>query len=133
MTMKSKRNSNRLFYPLDPDEIQATSNCFSRRSFLGTVGMGGAMALGFSSCSSDTKPGDGKVIQGFDETSDDADLYKGWEPFSDRKVRVGLVGYGLCTFAGAFGFQDHPNVEVVAVSDLIPERCQKLAERVKCK
>ena len=93
------------------------------------------MVLGFSACK-DTGSApvqDGKVMQGFDETIDESDLYKGWEPVSDRKVRVGLVGYGVSSFSAAFGFQDHPNVEIVAVSDLDPERCQKLAERVKCK
>jgi len=42
------------------------------------------------------------------------------------------VGYGVCRFGAAFGFQDHPNVEVVAVSDLIPERCQALAKACRC-
>lgn len=55
-----------------------------------------------------------------------------WQPISDRKVRVGIVGYGVCRFGAAFGFQDHPNVEVVAVSDLIPERCQALAKACRC-
>jgi hypothetical protein len=31
-----------------------------------------------------------------------------------------------------FEFQHHPNVEVVAVSDLIPERCDGLAKAVGC-
>ena len=55
-----------------------------------------------------------------------------WQPYTDRKLRVGLVGYGFCQFSAQFFFQDHPNVEVVAVSDLIPERCAALAKRVKC-
>lgn len=55
-----------------------------------------------------------------------------WQPVSDRKLRVGIVGYGVCRFGAAFGFQDHPNVEVVAVSDLIPERCQALAKACRC-
>ncbi len=38
---------------------------------------------------------------------------------SDRKIRVGIAGYGLCRFGSQFGFQNHPNVEVVAVTDLI--------------
>jgi predicted dehydrogenase len=49
-------------------------------------------------------------------------LEKKWEPTSDRKIRFGIVGHGVCRFGAAFGFQDHPNVEIVAVSDLIPER-----------
>jgi predicted dehydrogenase len=57
---------------------------------------------------------------------------KTWEPVSDRKVRVGIVGYGVCQFGAAFGFQDHPNVEIVAVSDLIPQRCQGLMKACRC-
>ena len=51
---------------------------------------------------------------------------------SDRKVRVGIVGYGACQFGAAFGFQSHPNVEIVAVSDLIPDRCAALAKACRC-
>jgi len=57
---------------------------------------------------------------------------KKWEPVSERKVRVGIVGYGVCRFGAAFGFQDHPNVEIVAVSDLIPERRQGLMKACRC-
>jgi hypothetical protein len=46
---------------------------------------------------------------------------------------VGIVGYGVCKFGAAFGFQNHPNVEVVAVSDLFPDRCAQLAEETRCK
>ncbi len=57
---------------------------------------------------------------------------KTWEPVSERKVRVGIVGYGVCRFGAAFGFQDHPNVEIVAVSDLIPDRRAGLMEACRC-
>lgn len=57
---------------------------------------------------------------------------KSWQPVSDRKVRFGIVGYGVCRFGAAFGFQDHPNVEIVAVSDLIPERRKGLMEACRC-
>lgn len=57
---------------------------------------------------------------------------KPWQPFSERKVRVGIVGYGVCRFGADFGFQDHPNVEVVAVSDLIPERRDGLMKACRC-
>lgn len=57
---------------------------------------------------------------------------KTWEPVSDRKVRVGIVGYGVCRFGADFGFQDHPNVEIVAVSDLIPERREGLMQACRC-
>lgn len=59
-------------------------------------------------------------------------MHAGWKPVSDRRIRVGLVGHGVCKFAAAFGFQNHPNVEVVAVSDLIPGRCAELAKITRC-
>jgi len=72
------------------------------------------------------------AIPGFNQTQTDIDRTKVWKPFSDRKVPVGLVGYGLCKFSAQFEFQNHPNVEVVAVSDLIPDRCAALSKEVKC-
>lgn len=50
-------------------------------------------------------------------------------PKSSRKIRVGVVGgrFGL-----SFYFNEHPNVTVEAVSDLIPERRQRLMETYKC-
>jgi predicted dehydrogenase len=73
-----------------------------------------------------------EVIAGFDQTKTDYDKTRVWKPFSDRKVRMGLVGYGVCKFSAAFDFQNHPNVEVAAVSDLFPDRCAALAKAVKC-
>jgi len=55
-----------------------------------------------------------------------------WQPVSDRKIRFGIVGYGVCSMGAAFGLQDHPNVEVVAVSDLIPDRCKALSKACRC-
>ncbi len=104
------------------------SASFTRRSLLGAVGLGGAVLgsadLAFSQ--------ENKPIQGFEKTAADAKTSVGWKPFSDRKVRVGLVGFGYCQFGAMFEFQNHPNVEVVAVSDLIPERCDGLAKAVRC-
>ena len=76
-------------------------------------------------------PAPGK-IQGFNESFETRTEGE-WEPFSDRKVRVGIAGYGACRFGAMFSFQDHPNAEVVAATDLDPERCQKLAEIVHAK
>ena len=73
-----------------------------------------------------------KVIQGFEKTPDDAEAAKAWKPFSDRKLQVGIVGYGVCKFGAEFGFQNHPNVEVAAVSDLFPDRCAELARICRC-
>ena len=92
-------------------ETQTPINFLTRRSFLHAVGLGSA-ALAVQQ----TTSAQDKVIQGFEQAPTDAKASKGWKPVSDRKVRVGLVGYGVCQFGAAFGFQDHPNVEVVAVS-----------------
>lgn len=99
----------------------------TRRRFLQMVGAGSA-AITLTANSNSAEP----PIQGFEAESRDPDASKNWTPISDRKIRVGLVGYGVCKFAAAFGFQDHPNVEVVAVSDLIPERAAELAKVTRC-
>jgi len=57
---------------------------------------------------------------------------KDWRPFSDRKIRVGFAGYGLCRFGAQFSFHKHPNVKVVAVTDLIPARRAGLAKACCC-
>ncbi|MCX6225240.1 MAG: Gfo/Idh/MocA family oxidoreductase [Bacteroidia bacterium] len=98
----------------------------SRRSFLRTASIGAAALT--VSCATGKKA----VIQGFETTPESPDLSKGWVPISDRKVRVGIAGYGYCQFGAAFDFQNHPNVEVVAVSDLIPDRCAALAKACRC-
>lgn len=94
----------------------------SRRTFLqGASGLVLGSAFGQA-------PG----IQGFEDTATNTDAASVWQPISDRKIRVGLVGYGVCKFAAAFGFQDHPNVQVAAVSDLFPDRCAELARVTRC-
>lgn len=55
-----------------------------------------------------------------------------WKPVSDRRIRFGIVGYGVCRFGAKFGFQNHPNVDIVAVSDLLPERRAGLMKEVRC-
>ena len=99
----------------------------TRRSFLQALGAGAA-ALGIQAAAGAEE----KPIQGFEKEPADPNVSKGWTPVSDRKVRVGIVGYGVCQFGAAFSFQDHPNVEVVAVSDLIPDRCAALARACRC-
>ena len=100
----------------------------TRRGFLQTMGAGtAALAAVGSAALAEEKP-----IQGFEQQAADPEDSKQWKPISDRKIRVGLVGYGVCRFGAAFGFQDHPNVEVVAVSDLVPDRCAGLAKAARC-
>jgi predicted dehydrogenase len=106
------------------------SHSSSRRSFLRSVGLGTA-ALGWNSTALAQQSSQVK-IPGFEESPTDPKAAKAWQPVSDRKIRVGIVGYGTCRFGAAFSFQDHPNVEIVAVSDLFPDRCAGLAKACRC-
>ncbi len=90
----------------------------TRRSFLKAAALGAAATASAA---------DTPKIQGFEEEKPDGDPSAGWKPVSDRKVRMGIVGYGVCKFGARFYLQDHPNVDVVAVSDLFPDRCAALA------
>jgi len=111
----------------DAAKQSAASSSLTRRSFLHAVGV---TAAGFG-LATVTQAAE-KPIQGFEKAPENPNASAGWKPISDRKIRVGLVGYGVCKFGAAFGFQDHPNVEVVAVSDLLPDRCAELAKVTRC-
>ncbi|HUT88537.1 MAG TPA: Gfo/Idh/MocA family oxidoreductase [Thermoguttaceae bacterium] len=100
----------------------------SRRSFLRSATFAAA-ALGTASAA---KAAEVPKIQGFEEEKADPQAAKQWKPVSDRRIRMGIVGYGACKFGAQFSLQHHPNVEVVAVSDLFPDRCRALAEICKC-
>ena len=99
----------------------------SRRSFLKSAGSGAAI-LGLGAAA---KAADRPKIQGFEEEANER-TKNAWEPVSNRKIRMGIVGYGVCKFGAQFSLQHHPNVEVVAVSDLFPDRCQALAKACEC-
>lgn len=109
-------------YPL------ASSSDLSRRRFLSTAGA----SLAATTVASKIHAQD-KVIQGFDETGPGPLQKREWQPVSDRKINVGIVGYGVCKFGAKFGFQNHPNVHITAVSDLLPDRCAELAKACQCK
>jgi len=97
-----------------------SDNPIYRRDFLaklGTVSLGAFAVSGFGSRAVNAQEGQERKV---------------WKPFSGRKVRVGIVGYGVCRFGAAFGFQDHPNVEIVAVSDLMPDRRRGLMKACRC-
>src|SRR5262245_46233285 len=99
----------------------------SRRAFMQRAGLASAaLTIPF------TSNGAEKVIQGFEKTPEDPNVSADWKPVSDRKIRVGIAGYGVCKFGAEFGFQNHPNVEVLAVTDLFPERCTQLAKACRC-
>ena len=118
-----------------PENSAQASNGFSfnRRSFLNTLSIGATLSI-LQSCASSGKTATGSVgnpaIQGFERETEKS--VKNWVPVSERKIRVGIVGYGVCKFGAAFEFQNHPNVEIVAVSDLIPERRAELAKACRC-
>lgn len=110
-------------------------NQTKRRTFLQAAGLGAAAlaAHGLTFGAEQVVDESGKPIQGFENVEKaSAETSRGWVPVSDRKIRVGIVGYGFCKFGAAFGFQDHPNVEVVAVSDLFPDRRDGLAKATRC-
>jgi len=103
----------------------------TRRSFLKMAGFGAAaLSLQQIGCGRGKKQE--PEVQDLADVVDAKFSEKPWVPVSDKKIRVGLVGYGYCKFSAAFGFQSHPNVEVVAVSDLFPDRCAELAKVTKC-
>ena len=100
----------------------------SRKGFIG----GTLAALAAGGCAAE-KAADGKKkveIQGLNEGFEGALSNKPWQPFSDAKVRVGIAGEGVCSFGSAFGFQNHPNVKVVACAELDGTKLKTLQERV---
>lgn len=110
---------------------------YSRRLFIKSAGLG-AFALGLQQLGTsvnkktDQQTSVNTPIQGFERAPVVKSVSKSWIPISDRKIRVGIVGYGVCKFGADFGFQNHPNVEIVAVSDLFPDRCAQLAKLCGC-
>jgi predicted dehydrogenase len=96
-----------------------SDNLIFRRDFLETLGIGSLGTMMVAGPAAQTLAAEPKPK-------------KKWEPVSDRKLRFGIVGYGVCRFGAAFGFQDHPNVQIVAVSDLIPERRSGLMKACRC-
>jgi predicted dehydrogenase len=112
----------------------------SRRGFVGTMGVAGAVmgmghALPVFGADDLPRDADGNVIPGFGEddqhTRREAQANSGkWEKKSDRRIKLGIAGQGLCSFGGAFFYQNHPNVEVVAATDLDPDRCANLSKVV---
>ena len=99
----------------------------TRRGFFG-----GTIAAAAASGLKGEVPSPVGKLQGFDE-SPEAKTEGPWEPFSDKKVRVGIAGYGVCTFGAVFFFQNHPNVEVVAAADLFKDRAEMLAKVTNAK
>lgn len=93
----------------------------------------GGFAARASSADGAPTDAEGNIIPGFEKAEQAAGASAGWQPVSERKIRVGIAGYGLCHFGAAFYYQNHPNVEVVAATDLDPQRCAQLAQAVGAK
>jgi predicted dehydrogenase len=104
----------------------------SRRMFLRNVGLGSLAAAAGQCVNTVAAQTVDEKILGASGVKSAERPKKLWQPVSDRKIRVGIAGYGVCQFGAAFGFQDHPNVTVAAVADLIPERCAGLAKACRC-
>ena len=66
----------------------------SRRSFLKSAALGAA-ALGTARAALAADP---PKIQGFEEKTATTPPAAEWKPVSDRKIRMGIVGYGVCQF-----------------------------------
>src|SRR5688500_5698979 len=129
------RNNNPLKIKGEEGLSAALGNQPTRRAFVQAAGLGVAAVAAQGVANGAEKIVDkyGNPVQGFEENiAASTASSKGWEPVSERKIRVGLVGYGFCQFGAAFGFQDHPNVEVVAVSDLFPDRRDGVAKACRC-
>ncbi len=108
-------------------------NATSRRLFMQSVGLGSLAALaadGLLNTAAAQAPGE--KILGAAGVKTSARSKVVWKPVSDRKLRVGIVGNGVCKFGPSFGFQDHPNVSVVAVSDLFPDRRAEMTVKCRC-
>ncbi len=100
------------------------AHILSRRTFFQTTAAAALTARTLAQAQQTQAP----KIAGFDETNAGKVKAAAWTPFSDRKVKVGIAGYGVCKFGASFGFQNHPNVEVIAATDLNPAACAELAK-----
>ena len=108
-------------------------NAASRRSFLRNIGISSLAAMAAESWGQAAQSQSPVATILGEAGVKTAARPKGvWQKVSDRKIRVGIAGFGLCQFGAAFGFQDHPNVTVAAVSDLFPDRCAALAKACRC-
>ena len=99
----------------------------TRRAFFG-----GSLAAGMTAFADGAASPQLEKIDGFDENVGLPTIGH-WQPFSDKKVRIGIAGNGVCSFGKVFIFQTHPNAEVVAVAEIDPERRADLQAATKAK
>jgi len=103
----------------------------TRKVFLGFGGAFAATSVFGGTQQAAPRDANGKVIAGFEPGNDNPGPLqdKPWEPFSDKKVRMGIAGEGCCNFGSEFGYQSHPNSVVVAVAELNPKKRDQLQRR----
>lgn len=102
----------------------------SRRQFVQDVGLA---ALGTFALAGGAGPAPAAARGGKPPVRPGAAAEAAAKPLgAGRKVPFAIVGHGVCQFGAALGFQNHPNVDVVAVSDLVPARCAALAKVCRC-
>ena len=82
----------------------------SRRSFLHNVAFGSLAAIAVDSWTEAGDAAPDASVLGDSGVATSERPKKLWKPVSDRKIRVGIAGYGVCQF----GFEDRPNVPGVA-------------------
>ena len=67
----------------------------SRRSFMTHAALGAGL---LTTATGMAMPQDVKTIAGFDDTKTEIDDSTVWQQKFDRKIRMGLVGFGVCQF-----------------------------------
>ena len=65
-----------------------------------------------------------KDIVGFDETDPGRLQDKPWEPVSDRMLRVGIAGHGICQFGAAFGVDLNRKADITLLGDQASDHAQ---------
>ena len=83
--------------PTEPVFDESINKALSRRGFIhGVGGIGALLGLTAKAIGAEApRDADGNIIPGFEKIKEDPNSSKGWQPVSDRKVKVGIAGYGL--------------------------------------
>lgn len=99
----------------EADSMTAASQLLTRRRFLGdTTRTALAASVAGAALAVPSRP---------------AAAQEEWQPMSDRKIRMGVVGGG---FGASFHWHQHPNCVVAAVSDLRTDRREHLMRVYQC-
>jgi len=105
---------------------------FDRRGFLGAGSALFAVAGIAKTAGAAVGEGKKEVMQGFNETDAGKLSSVEWKPFSDRKVRVGIAGEGVCNFGSSFAYQERINADRKSTrckAARAPSQCYEFASR----